>query len=582
MKLSTAESPLFAYEFEGFVVDSATRSLMRSGERVPLTPRVFDTLLYFVRNSGRVLEKDELIRAVWPDGFVEENNLNQNVSVLRRALGEARGDNRFIVTVPGHGYRFAANVVERPGTKAGHHARIIAVLPFKPLMEQHRDEALELGMADSLIMRLSNSHELVVRPLTSVRRYNGIEQDACAAGRELGVESVLDGRIQRWGNRIRVTADLLRVDDGVTQWSGIFDEDSTDLFAVQDSISVRVAVALALTLSAEEKQGLTRRYTANTEAYELYIQGRFHWSRLTPPEIKRSIGFFERAIADDPSFALPYSGLAEAYRSLPMTSEASAAEVFPRANEAVEKALALDASLVDAHASRAIIRAWHQWDWEGALAEARLAITLNPNSSEAHRALGLVLSHLGRVPEAITESEIARALDPLALLTRTHESLYLYYAHQPLPAIAKLQITLELEPTFWIALLTLAKVYVLQGRLEDALAELAKARQSSGGNSQVIALAGFALAVAGDEEGALEMLAELRANSQGRYVPPFSFAVIYNGIGDDEETLNWLERSMVERDSLLAAFVNVDPIWDRFRDMSRFRAILSRMRLLAE
>lgn len=396
------EAQTHIYEFGDFRLDAAKRLLLkRDGERIPLTPKAFDTLLYLVEHSGALLDKDELLRAVWADTVVEENNLNQHISTLRRVLGERRDEHHYIVTVPGRGYRFIADVsthtnldeqkkveenqhaldekqakesntgaasqlaqragkqnrnvwiglcagiviiglvvaasyfwVARTKTASVSSIRTIAVLPFKPLVAENRDEALEMGLADTLIARLSNSREIIVRPLSSVRRYGGLEQDPQAAGRELGVESVLDGSLQRWGDRIRVTARLVSVADGASLWTETFDEKFTNIFAVQDAISERVTGTLALRLSSEEKKRLTKRYTENVEAYQLYLIGRYHWGKLTPTEVKKSIGYFQQAIEIDPAYALAYAGLAKAYTSLPITSDVPPKDAFPKAKAA--------------------------------------------------------------------------------------------------------------------------------------------------------------------------------------------------------------------------------------------------------
>jgi serine/threonine-protein kinase len=568
------------YEFDEFRVDADQRVLLRGGERLALSPRVFDTLLYFVQNHNRVITKDELMRAIWADSFVEENNLSQNVSTLRRVLGKRR----YIVTVPGSGYRFATRVKStggpaNPVSAAGTQARTIAVLPFKPIVEQSRDEALELGMADTLIARLSNSGKFIVRPLSSVRRYGGLEQDPQAAGRELGVESVLDGSLQRAADRIRLTARLINVVDGASLWVGTFDEKATDVFAVQDAISERVAGALAVPLSNEDRQHLTKRYTQNIEAYDLYLKGRYYWNKLIPPGVRRSIQFFQQAIDLDPTYALAYAGIAEAYRSLPINSDVPPDDAFPLAHAAAAKALEIDEMLADVHATLSILNSWYDWDWESAEREAKRAITLNPNSSEAHRANALLLSALGRQKEAIVAAAQARELDPLALLTRTHEALFLYYDGRYEEAREKLIKTLDIDPNFWIALLTLAKIYIRQGQYGDALAELNRARVSSGGNTQTISLIGYASALSGDRAQALTMLDELKDLSRQRYVPPYCIAMIHHGLGEDELTLDWLERAHNVRDVLLSAFITVDPSWDRLRTTPRFVRILKGMNL---
>jgi DNA-binding winged helix-turn-helix (wHTH) protein/tetratricopeptide (TPR) repeat protein len=562
------------YEFGEFRVDIGRRILLQAGNTIALTPRQFDTLLYLVEHCDRVITKEELMKAIWSDAFVEENNLNQSVSAIRRALGERRGDNRYIITVPGVGYRFAAPVklvssVEHRAARGS-----LAVLPFKPLLEKERDEALELGMADSLIIRLSNSRDMIVRPLTSVRRFSGLEQDAQSAGRELDVESVLDGSIQRAGARIRLTARLTDVADGRSLWVGTFDEEFTDVFSVQDAISERVAGALQMHLGAEAK-----RHTVSTRAYELYLQGRYHWSRLVPTEVRKSIEFYEQAIAVDPNYALAYTGIAVAYVSLSIASDAKPAESFPKAKAAALKAVTLDESLSDAHAYLSFIHFWFDWDWAAAESEVRRAIALNANSAEAHRGYGILLSQLGRQDEAIVEGTRARELDPLALITRTNEALFFYYSNQLPVAEDKLRAALELEPNFWIALLSIAKVYVAQGRYREAIAELTKARKLSGGSAQPLSMLGYTFAIMGDREGAFEVLNELETLAGKRYVPPYNSALVYNGLHDDDNTFEWLERAYAGRDVLLAAFIKTDPVWSRLYHDPRFQDLLARMNL---
>ena len=583
MNLSIRTAPA-SYEFDEFRVDPARRILLRSGEPLALTPRVFDTLLYFVEHCGRVIPKEELMKAIWPDAFVEENNLNQSVSAIRRALGERKGENRYLVTVPGHGYRFVSSVKkvainEEMSSTDQVAAKNIAVLPFKPLLEKERDEALELGMADSLIIRLSGSRDVIVRPLSSVRRYGGLEQDAQSAGRELKVDSVLDGSIQRAGDRIRLSARLTSVADGKSLWVGTFDENFTDVFSVQDAISERVAGALQLHLSSEARRELMKRHTESPQAYELYLQGRYHWNRLIPTEVRKSIVYYEQAIAVDPSYALAYTGIAVAYLSLAIASDVKPADAFPKAKAAALKALNLDESLSDAHAYLSFVHFWFDWDWVAAESEAKRGIALNANSAEAHRAYGILLSQQGRQAEAISEGERARELDPLALITRTNEALFFYYAGRFTEAEEKLGAALELEPNFWIALLSVAKVYVAQGKHEEAIAALRKARKFSGGSAQPLSMLGYAFASMGDRVRAATILDELNTRAAERYVPPYNFALVYNGLNDDDTLFLWLERAYESRDVMLAAFIKADPVWARLQNDNRYQNLLERMNL---
>jgi len=400
------------YSFENFTLDTSRRILLRGEEAVPLTPRIFDTLVYLVEHHDRMVTKEELLRTIWPNVFVEENNLTQSVSALRRVLGESKGEKRFIVTVAGHGYRFVTPVRASTATEqVTQTATTIAVLPFRPLVEKDRDEALELGMADALIMQLSNSPQIVVRPLTSVRRFTSLDQDAQKAGRELGVDSVLDGSIQRAVDRIRVNARLTNAADGKTLWTGTFDEKFTDVFGVQDAISERVANALKLSLG---KGGFTKRFTESTGAYELYLQGRYHWNRLIPSEVQRSTEFYEQAIKLDPNYALAYAGLAVANISFPISADGLPRDCFPRAKAAALKALSIDESLADAHAYLAFVHFWFDWDWDSAETELKRALVLNPNSAEAHRGFGILVSQLRRFEEAIAESFRGQELAPFA------------------------------------------------------------------------------------------------------------------------------------------------------------------------
>ena len=347
-----SEPRLPVYEFHNFRVDVAKRLIYgETGGTLPLSPKVFDTLLYLIENRRKVVEKDELMKAIWNDTVVEENNLNKNISILRRALGEKPGEHRFIVTVPGHGYRFVpeVKVIENDGIASRidvrspenlrdessapprssrkhyaavligilavasalaafywwRHSRIavsdekvesIAVLPFMPLVAENRNEALELGMADALITKLAESRQIVVRPFGSVRRYASLEQDALAAGRALRTDAVLSGTIQNAGERLRVSARLVRVSDGKQIWAGRFDEKLTDVFAVQDSISQRVANVLKIRFETPERKGATE----NLEAYQLYMKGRFHVYKGRRAEIETGISYFLKAIEIDP------------------------------------------------------------------------------------------------------------------------------------------------------------------------------------------------------------------------------------------------------------------------------------------
>jgi len=473
--------------------------------------------------------------------------------------------------------RGKAGGVRTIGSKPQRKKRI-AVLPFKPLSSENRDQALELGMADALITKLSNSRQIIVSSLNSVRKYGDLEQDPVAAGRELWVNSILEGNVQKSGERVRVTARLINVANGSSLWAGTFDEKFTDVFGVQDAISQKVADALALRLSGEEKKRLTKRYTENVDAYQLYLIGRYHWDKFTPPDIRKAIGFFQQAIDLDPNYALAYFGLAQANLSLAFSADVPSKDCLPQAKAAAMKALEIDDSLAEAHASLAFSIAFFDWDWTGAEREAKRAVALNPDSGMAHFAYAHVLSNLGRHDEAASEGGQAIALEPVFPLFRAIVAMFLHHAGHNDEAYAGLQKALELEPNFWIAHVTLGKVLIQQGKYAEAIAEFEKAKELSHGNSEAIASIGYVAALAGDASKARAVLGELKTLSRQHYIPLHNIALVYNGLGEQSEALFWLEKAYDERD-VLVSLLQVDPKWDSLRSNPHFVAILKRIGL---
>lgn len=656
------EPQAHTFEFGNFNVDAAKRLLLKGdGETVPLMPKAFDTLLYLVEHNGKVIEKDELMSAIWADTIVEENNLTQNISILRRVLGEKHGENRFIATVPGHGYKFVAEVrkidaaerSEPPATADGSNQvlsskfqvpslteseisdsqfqiskerngdqkpktkdrtpnrfwlvalavfsvlalslfgfyswrgnakfadvpiKTVAVLPFKPLLAENRNEALEMGMADTLINKISSSGEIIVRPLGSVRRYNSLEQDSLLAGRELDVDSVLEGNIQTSGERIRITARLIRTGDGKQLWTGQFDEKVTDIFAVQDSISERVLAALTLKLSGDKQKRLTKHYTENVEAYQLYMRGSFHASKLILPEAKKGIEYYQQAIAIDPNYALPYVGLAHAYLSFSLSGDISANEAMPKAKAAALRAIEIDANLPESQVAVGMVDFWYDWNWSEAENKYQRALELDPNNAAAQFLYAHLNSNLGRHEEAVTMGKRARELDPLSLITNSAEGQFLFFAGRSDEALARLKKTLELDPNFWHAHLVLSIVYTEKGMFAEAVAEADKAAKLSGGNSQAVATKGYALAKSGKPAEARAVLAELQRLSTTRYVAPYNFAIIYNALGETDTALDYLEKAFAEK-NVLMVFLKVDPKWNNLRNDTRYKDLLWRIGL---
>ena len=627
----------YIYKFGDFSVDAAKRLLVsRDGEAIPLTSKAFDTLLYLVEHPGTVLDKDELMQAIWPHTVVEENNLNQSISALRRALGESRGENRYITTVPGRGYCFVADVKKAAALEliadndslnaasdpsrriASHKSRLliilfcamgiaglgfsiyylwpvvktaisttpeiatpikpimrvrsIAVLPFKPLVVDQRDEALEMGMADTLIVRLSNLRELIVRPISSVRKYSGLEQDAVAAGRELSVEAVLDGQIQRWGDRISVTARLTGVGDGKQLWADQFNERFTDILAVLNLISEKVTSALALKLTGEEQRLLTKRDTENAEAYKLYQRGRFYLNKRAPEDLRKSIAYFQQSIALDPNYAVAYAGLADAYALL-VNAGAPARELMPRAREAALKALSLDNDLAEAHASLAQILIYYDYNFVGAEREHQRAIQLNPNYASAHQWYSELLTALSRHEEAFAEMRRALEIDPFSLIINRQYGVSLLFARHYDEAIAQLKNTIEMDANFAPAHSTLSLAYQLKGNYAESVERLAKYEELSG-NQQSAALARESFA-RGGWQGFLRAMTGERQPSNWT---PYKVATFHAVLGEKDKAFAELNKSYQEHETILG-LVKVDPRFDSLRADPRFAEVLRRIGL---
>ncbi|HJQ22818.1 MAG TPA: FlgO family outer membrane protein [Blastocatellia bacterium] len=638
------------YEFGPFRIDTVNRRLTAHGETVPLKQKAVETLLVLVENRGEVLEKQALIERLWPDSFVEEANLTQNIYMLRKALGAYD----YIETVPRRGYRFSAEVREweegvpdlivkermrssivieeeeeikadaelidavaplvslaaQPQTRrqtapliwaavfllavlgvavylwtqskarkvSAGAAPSIAVLPFKSLNADGTEDYLGLGMADTLITRLSRVGRAVVRPTSSVRRYTAGEADAIQAGQELGVDFVLDGSIQRSDDRVRVTARLVRTRDGQPLWADKFDEPFTDLFKVQDAISEKLAAALALKLSGAEQQRLSKRQTASTEAYQLYLKGRYFWDKRTEEGLKKSTEYFQQAIDLDPAFALAYSGLADAYAQLPGYGPTASMEVYPKARAAAARALELDGDLAEAHNSMAAVLSYFEWDWAAAEDEYRKALALDPNYAAAHHRLGVQLAAMSRTDEAISELQRAQALDPLSLIVNALLGFTYYQARQYDQAIAQLKKTIEMDKHFPPAHEILAHIFAEKGMEGEAFAEFLETQRLTGEGEEKLAAYRKAFADTGLKGFYRQRLDFLLAQSAHNRIQPTTLASLYASLGETEQALSWLERA-VEQHEGEVIWLKARRDYDSLRRDPRFANLLKRINL---
>ncbi|MBS1787084.1 MAG: tetratricopeptide repeat protein, partial [Acidobacteria bacterium] len=454
--------------------------------------------------------------------------------------------------------------------------KTLAVLPFKPLVADDRNESLEMGMADTLIAKLSNIKEINVRPVSAVRKYAGLEQDAVAAGREQKVDVVIDGQIQKSGDKIRVTVRLVRVVDGAQIWATQFDEKMTDIFRVQDSISERVAGALAVNLSGEEKEQVSKRYTSNTEAYQLYLTGRYHLNRLTDDGIRKSLDYFQQAVEKDPSFAMAYAGVADSYNALAGFNVLPPKDVYPKARLAADTALKLDDLLAQAHTSLAMIKLAYDWDWPGAEREFKRALEISPSDSEAHYQYGYYLAFMGRFDEAIVEIRRAQELDPISLVKITGVGQALFMARRYDEAIEQCRTALEMDPNLGFAYWLLGLAYMQKGMYEPAIVALQKSIPLSGDSPDEPASLACAYALSGKTGEARKILEKLEQQARRKYIASSGLAEIYGALGEKDRAFALLDQAYDERDNMMV-LLKVEPTFDPLRSDPRFATLLRRV-----
>ena len=569
-------------ELEGFTVDFGGRLLLRDGRPVSLTPKAFDTLAALLERPGEVLGKEELLARVWPGAFVEEAILTQNIYTLRKALQEAGGSRTYIETIPRRGYRFAVPVVERGGAPfPQQEARVssLAVLPFEPLAGNADDAYLGLGLADSLIGRLANLRRITVRPTSAVRRYLGVEREPAEVGRLLQVDAVLDGTIRRSGDLLRISVQLVSVRDDASWWATHFDARTTDLFALEDKISQKLADELQLRLSHQERDRLTRSATRNPEAYDAYLRGRYFWNRRTFEGLSKGIESFHRAIELDPGLAAAYAGLADCRVLLPFYGAVPPRDAFPQAITAAERALELDDSLAEAHTSLAYARFIYERSWEEAERAFQRALELAPGYATAHQWYAFLHSALGRHEVAILQARKALELDPLSLVINSDLGMVLCFARDA-AALEQFRRTLELDPSFAYARFGLGLSLQQQGRLDDAVGELGLAAAMAPDSPVMQAALGQAMAWAGRTEEARQILARLEERSTHEPVEASLVAFLWTALGERDRAIDCLEEAC-DQGARFVAFLTVWSIYDPLRNHPRWPALLQRAGLVS-
>jgi TolB-like protein/DNA-binding winged helix-turn-helix (wHTH) protein/thioredoxin-like negative regulator of GroEL len=617
------------YEFGSYRLDTTERSLRCGNKTIPLAPKIFDTLLVLLENSGRVMDKKTLIELLWPDTFVEESSLSQTIFLLRKALGDLNSDRQYIKTVPKLGYRFIADVkkvrdpesatllpalINSPTEAAGKSDAArplylkrrgvavitlalllisiigvysvirnrsvseplrpgsIAVLPFKVIGANEENDLLGLGMADALIMRLSQLDQTRVLPTSSVFKYSARDKDALAIGRDLGVDAVIDGTLQRHGDRVRITAQLIRLSDGKTMWSGTFDEKHGDIFVLQDSISGQLVSLVAPSLSPRIP---VNRSTQNPEAYEAYINGLYFWSRRNKENLIRATAYLKEAVQKDPNFAPAHALLADCYylsAHIRGGEVLVAPEVLVLAEAAAKTALELDQNLAEAHAVRASLLACTE-DLSAADHEFQLAMRLNPNLAVARLRYSYFLFANNRLNEALAEMKRAQELDPVSPTTNVALGWLLMLTRDYDNAIRSHEKALELQPDHTLARVNLGETYVLKGMLNEALNVFSKLEDYPE-PAVLLREQIYAYSASGRQQEARRLLTKLLQSKGAGFVTPYEYMVIYAALGENDQAFKWLER--VDYKRLTIARLRIDPQVDPLRGDIRFADYLER------
>jgi TolB-like protein/DNA-binding winged helix-turn-helix (wHTH) protein/Tfp pilus assembly protein PilF len=616
------------FSFGDFIVDCENFRVLSAGKILTLTPRAFDVLIYLIRHSERVVDKRELFDQVWRDTIVTDNALTKVVKELRHVLKDDVNAPKYIETVPKRGYRFIAPVTESelaagsagsndllPQSTSSRFAvssrvlgllitglvlllilgawvvsrkrnsqvssspiRSIAVLPFKPLNAESREASLEMGMTETLITRLSNLRQVVVRPMSAVRKYSDPQQDSVKAGQEIQVEAVVDGSIQKAGERVRVTTRLIDVRDGTTIWAEQFDEDFTDIFKVQDSISQKIVNALTIQLSRQEQEQLFKRYTNSPEAYQLYLQGQLIWHTRRQNWVEQSLAYYQRALEKDPNFALAYVALADCYISMSGSRRISAQEADLKARPAVMKALEIDNDLAHAHNALAELKYQYEYDWNTAEKEFKRALELNPNVAWIHQAYGWFLMSEGRFGEATVEMDKSRELDPSSIATNAARGRLFYYSRQYDQGIRHFQNILAVEPDNWVLYLFLYAIYVEKGMYAEAIEVYLKLRIEHGATAEQVEKFREAFRTSGWRGFNLQRLQGLEEEAKTKYVAPSQLAYLYTQLGMKDDALAALERAFAEHDVFILQ-LKVDPAFDSLRGDPRYSELVRKIGL---
>jgi TolB-like protein/DNA-binding winged helix-turn-helix (wHTH) protein/Tfp pilus assembly protein PilF len=609
------------YEFGHFRLDPTEKVLFADGQPVQLTLKAFETLLALVESSGHVLEKDELLKRIWPDTFVEEGTLVQNIATVRRALGDGPDQRSLIETVPRRGYRFSATVhrvdaldtqvdkvqsrirfptvakaaagalllvaawlagraIRPAGPLEGGKVKL-AVLPFLNLSGDAGQDYFSNGLTEEMITQLGTLEpaRLGVIARTSSMQYKDTKKDARQIGHELGVDYIMEGSVRRDAGRVRITAKLIRVNDQTNLWAQDYDRNLTDILSLQNDVAGAIAREIRLKLPPTPSARAANAAPLDPQVHELYLQGRYFWNKRTESGILKAIDYFNDAIARAPNYAQAHAGLADAYALLGSLANAGTPrrEAMGKAKASALRALQLDDSLAEAHTSLAFVLMQYEWDWQGSEREFRRALELNPNYATAHQWYGLWLMARGRFGEAIEEEARARENDPLSAIVETDMCQFLAYLGRDDEAISHARRALELDPGFPLAHLYLAEAYAGKKNYPQAILEVQKALDLNADPTWALSELGRMYAVSGQTEKGQAILHTMLQTAQ-REDQAMLLAKVYAVLGEREAAFAWLEKAYRNHEGGLI-LLHVAPPFQSIRQDPRFTELVRRIGL---
>lgn len=645
------------YEFGPFSLDTFKRRLLRDGEPISLTPKALDTLVALVENCGKTIEKDDLMKKVWPDSVVEENNLNQSITALRRSLGDSRQNSNYIATIPGIGYRFVADVKKVSDVKddaisklvsegevrsaledaapsdvvatspmtfepvqikskpvatsrisplllslvilipvllaiIGYvlfrqkqqasqvHIASIAVLPLENLSLNTEEEYFADGLTDALIGDLAKITELRVISRTSSMHYKRTKKSLPEIARELKVDAIVEGTVQRDGERVRVRAQLIEAATDRHLWVETYDHDVRNILNLQSEIAQAIAREVQIKMSPAEQARFTPRRPVHPKAFDDYLQGRYlYWNKRTEENLKKAINYFQSAIDHDPFYALAYAAMADCHNALGTVQFGALPPMEARshAEKAAEKALELDPALAEAHGALGFVKHYN-WNWAAADQEFKRALELNPSYASAHMAYASYLMSTGRVDESIASSNRARELDPLSLSISVQRGFLLEDARRYPEAIDQLKNVIATDSNYYPAHWMLGHTYAANGQFDEAVASAEKAVTLSGRAAGALGMLGMTYGFAGKKDQATKILNELLKLNKQRYVTPAALVYVYIGLGNKDQAFVWLEKCYQERSNFLA-YLKVVPLTDSLRSDPRYTDLIRRVGL---